>query len=422
MSNGLKSQLKIIDFPVDPKKPKKPRKSGLNKNREGSVRKVNEKVYVDFMYLGERVRESSGLKWNEDNAKFVRKQLDKIIMDIESVTFSFAKVFPESRRKDYFAEKEHRLLGRNKTPDQVTFNDHVWVWYNLRRASDGISARTLGGYKGYIEKYLIPFFGDKTFGSLNKTVFDEFISWGKCQKYRGKPVDNESVKKYFVPLKMICKDAAIKYGWGGLYDPFFGFEMPKSDKDAYEKIFPFSVEEQDRIIAELPNHWNPYFRFAFASGISQGEQVAIKPAVIDWGKGTISIQRAMTRDENGKPVEGPCKNKYRRRTIKLSPKMLSALKDQKKIYDQFKKKYFFCSETGKMFDASNVRIRVWIPTLERAGVEYREMKQTRHSFATYHLSRGKNPLHIAKVMGHRNAEMVIKVYSKYIDDAVSIDD
>jgi len=25
-------------------------------------------------------------------------------------------------------------------------------------------------------------------------------------------------------------------------------------------------------------------------------------------------------------------------------------------------------------------------------------------------------------MGHRNAEMVIKVYSKYIDDAVSIDD
>jgi integrase len=292
----------------------------------------------------------------------------------------------------------------------------------LRKASDVISVRTLGGYKGYIEKYLIPFFGDKTFGSLNKTVFDEFVSWAKCRKYRDKPVNNESVKKYFVPLKMICKDAAIKYGWGGMYDPFFGFEMPKSDKDAYEKIYPFSVEEQDRIIAELPDHWNPYFRFAFASGISQGEQIAVKPEVINWNKGTISIRRAMTRDENGKPVEGPCKNKYRRRTIKLSPKMLSALKDQKRIYAHFKGDYFFCSETGKMFDASNVRIRVWIPTLKRAGVEYREMRQTRHSFATYHLSQGKNPLHIAKVMGHRNAEMVIKVYSKYIDDAVGIDD
>jgi integrase len=102
--------------------------------------------------------------------------------------------------------------------------------------------------------------------------------------------------------------------------------------------------------------------------------------------------------------------------------MLSALKDQKKIYDQFNGDYFFCSETGKMFDASNVRIRIWIPALERAAVQYREMKQTRHSFATYHLSRMKNPLKIAKVMGHRNAEMVIKVYSKYIDDAVGLDD
>ena len=102
--------------------------------------------------------------------------------------------------------------------------------------------------------------------------------------------------------------------------------------------------------------------------------------------------------------------------------MMFALKDQKQIDDQLKGNYFFCSQTGKMFEVSNVRIRVWIPALERAGLEYREMKQTRHSFATYHLSRGKNPLQIAKVLGHRNAEMVIKVYSKYIDDAVGIDD
>ena len=57
-----------------------------------------------------------------------------------------------------------------------------------------------------------------------------------------------------------------------------------------------------------------------------------------------------------------------------------ALKDQKQIDDQLKGNYFFCSQTGKMFEVSNVRIRVWIPALERAGLEYREMKQTRHSF------------------------------------------
>ena len=44
------------------------------------------------------------------------------------------------------------------------------------------------------------------------------------------------------------------------------------------------------------------------------------------------------------------------------------------------------------------------------------MKQTRHSFATVALSCGENPLWIAKVMGHRNTDMIIKVYSRYIED------
>ena len=50
------------------------------------------------------------------------------------------------------------------------------------------------------------------------------------------------------------------------------------------------------------------------------------------------------------------------------------------------------------------------------------MKQTRHSFGTHHLSKGTNPLKIAKVMGHRDAEMILKVYGKYIDDGIAIED
>ena len=418
--NGAKAQ--VIRFPQTEKVNDKPRKTGLNTNKEGSVRKINGKVYVDFIYLGERARESSGLAWKEKNAKHVRQQLDKIIVEINSGSFRFAKVFPNSKKAAYFTEKEQLLFDLNKTPDQVLFKDYAWPWYNLLKASGRVSSRTLGGYKGYLERYLIPFFSEKSFGSFNKIVFDEFVVWAKNQKYRKKPVSNESIKKYLMLLRIICKDVAIKYGWGGTYDPFFGFINPKGEKDAYEKIFPFSVEEQNLIIAKLPDHWKPFFRFAFASGLSQGEQVALKTGDIDWKKKTIRIERAMTRDENDKPVEGPCKNKYRRRTIKLSSKMLSALKAQNNIYSNINGEYFFCSPTGSMFNSSNVRKNVWIPALKSAGVKYREMKQTRHSFATYHMSKGKNPLQIAKVMGHRNAEMVIKVYSRYIDGAVGIDD
>ena len=125
MTNSIGQQSKVILFPQLKTRSEISRKSGINCNKEGSVRNINGKVYVDFMYLGERVRESAKLKWNENNSKFVRKQLDKIIVDIDSGTFSFAEVFPESKNKDYFSEREQQLLERSKTPDQVLFKDHV---------------------------------------------------------------------------------------------------------------------------------------------------------------------------------------------------------------------------------------------------------------------------------------------------------
>jgi len=49
------------------------------------------------------------------------------------------------------------------------------------------------------------------------------------------------------------------------------------------------------------------------------------------------------------------------------------------------------------------------------------MKQTRHTFATIVLGCGENPLWIAKVMGHRDSNMIIMVYSKYVENVGSED-
>jgi integrase len=416
MANSIGPQANVIEFPQSKKRIEKSRKTGINVNKEGSVRNVNGKVYVDFIYLGERIRESSGLDWNETNAKSVREQLDKIIVEIKAGIFKFAKVFPKSKKADYFTEKELCLFGEIKTPDQVPFKAYAWDWYELLKDSGRVSQRTLWGYKSYLDRYLTKYFEKLTFAELNKSIFDKFVSWAKKQRYRKKGISNETVNKIFVPLKMICKDAAIEYGWGSTYNPFYGFKRLPED-DAYEKIFPFSLDEQCGLIANLSGHWKPYFLFAFCSGVRQGEQIAIKPGDINWSKKTLQISRAITRDEDGKIMMGKTKNKYSRRTIKLLPIMRDALKLQKKVYDQFKGEYFFCSTRGKRINTSHLRQRVWQPALKKAGLDYREMKQTRHSFATNALISGENPLWIAKVMGHRDTDMIIRVYSKYIEDA-----
>ena len=71
---------------------------------------------------------------------------------------------------------------------------------------------------------------------------------------------------------------------------------------------------------------------------------------------------------------------------------------------------------SKPSQATGNRILIWIPALKKAGLDYREMKQTRHSFATNALSCDENPLWIARVMGHRDTDMIIRVYGKYIEN------
>lgn len=404
-------ETRIIPFS---NKKKGQRKAGLNTNHKGSVRSINGKLYIDFMYLDERVRERSGLNDTSENAKHVRRQLDRIIMAIEDGTFRFAEVFPKSSKKDYFKRRESEIYGLKTSPSEVSVGDYIGIWYERLKHSGRVSERTLYGYRSYIHLYLMPFFGKMTFGDINLSSFETFIIWAKKKHYTKRPLSNETVNKVFVPLKTICKSARSEFGWMG-FDPFLGFKkLPEGD--AYEKIRPFSIEEQRLLIEVLPDHWKPYFMFAFYSGLRQGEQIGLKIDDIDWGNNIVHVRRGITKDESGKKMEGRTKNRYSRRSIKMTPVMQEALKAQQSIYDRFQGEYFFCSPEGGMILPQNLRKRAWIPALVAANLRFREMKQTRHTFATLALSCGENPLWIAKVMGHRDTNMIIRVYSKYIED------
>lgn len=397
------------------------RKSGINTNKQGSVRRINGYAYVDFYYLDERVRESSGLPWNLVNEKLVRGQLDRIMMAIENGTFNFATVFPESKKSAYFSKKESMMPGRILLPNSVLFKDYAWEWYNVLKESKRVTDRTLLGYKSHLTLYLVPFFGERSFDNINAGVLDEFVSWARRQRLKNKAISNKTINKCMVPLKMICKRAAIRFNWGRTYDPFFAYTKLGED-DHTAKLDPFDVNEQKLIISALPNHWKPYFQFAFCSGLRQGEQMALKLHDIDWTRNMIRISKAMTLDEQGRRVEGKTKNKYSRRELQLIPVMKAALLEQKSICKELGSEYLFCTTTGEQLNHANLSNRVWRPALKEAGIPYRPMIQTRHSFATTALSLGENPLWIAHIMGHRDTDMIIKVYTKYLKNAVNNND
>ncbi len=148
----------------------------------------------------------------------------------------------------------------------------------------------------------------------------------------------------------------------------------------------------------------------------------MKPEDIDWRQGLLHVRRAITLDAEGKRFEGTTKNKFSRRTIKLTLAMLEALKAQKTVHEQFGCEYFFCTANGCAIHLSNLRKKLWLPALRHASLLIREMEQTQHTFATMALSYGENPLWIARVMGHRDTEMMIKVYTRYVANSKGTED
>ncbi len=65
-------------------------------------------------------------------------------------------------------------------------------------------------------------------------------------------------------------------------------------------------------------------------------------------------------------------------------------------------------------------LRLWQRTCKLAKIRYRNPYQLRHTFASHLLSQGENPAYIAKLLGHKNTEMVIRTYGRRVEQGASL--
>jgi integrase len=59
-------------------------------------------------------------------------------------------------------------------------------------------------------------------------------------------------------------------------------------------------------------------------------------------------------------------------------------------------------------------LKIWVKQLKLAKVEYSNLYQMRHTYASMLLPNGENILWVASQLGHVGTEMVIRTYGKWI--------
>lgn len=350
-----------------------------------SVKAVNGGYVIDFTLNHERFRETIPAPHNKTAAKRIEEQEAIYKMAISLNDKAIASRFPNSKIMQKAFDN-----GCN-----YTIHDYSNIWFKQKQRN--WSHTTIRGYSQKYNSYIKPNWGHLKLTEFRPSLFHE---WASESLLSGKSI-NETRSLLNQIFKTAFYDLVIDT------NPVERIERYK--QEVYEPN-PFNERERAKILDTLASPYKEYFQFAFYTGLRTGELLGIRWQDIELDKAVAHIRVNITSG-----VEKAPKTKASIRTIELHPLALESLISIKKSNYSDSKRVFIDPRTMKEYKyADGLRKYKWKPALERAGIQYRYPYQCRHSYASMMLSQGRNPMWVAKQLGHSDWGMIRRVYGRWI--------
>lgn len=370
--------------------PKLPRGVTIRKHRNG------ETINITFTYKGVKCREPlSNLDVTPKNIKYAERTLGEIYNKIERGTFVYAEYFPRSNRL--------RIFGNAAAGKTVKmYLDEYLVICETRK----LSPSTIGGYKkcrsALSALHIFP---------ASELTPAALKTWIQSQKTTLKTIRNqlsflrsaldEAVTDGILQINPVSLVTASRY------------QSDKSEAESSYVVDPLTPTEVDALLSAAGNkQWENLFRFAIQTGLRSSELCALRWRDIDFVGRTAHVQNASVVG-----VIKSTKTKAGTRKVELTEEALAAL-DSQKLFTFMKGEMIFedPKRNKPWASADAIRKKAWVPTLRKAGIRYRNPYQTRHTFATRHISQGANLFWLAGQMGHKGPEMLFRHYGKYLTE------
>ena len=375
----------------------------------GSIRRLESKgtLFMDFRHAGQRLREYTTLADNPGNRKRLQKALDRIEAEIAIGSFDYQKTFgkplPEkSNEAEETAEASAGATLPSTKADTPLFRDCANQWFEEAevtwRRSYTITQR------GSLDKYLIPYFGEKAVGQITKAdVLGFRASLAKVTARKSaSTLSNRRINSVMKPLRQILNEAADRLEFTSAFRNIKPLKIKRSD------VMPFSLDEVQRIINTARPDYRNYFTTRFFTGMRTGEVHGLKWKYVDFERRLILVRESIVLNE-----EDELKTDGSLRDIQMNQLVFDALQKQYEASGKLSE-YVFCGRSGKPIDNQNFLNRVWAPLLRHLGLEHRRAYQMRHTAATLWLASGEAPEWIARQLGHTSTEMLFRVYSRYV--------
>ena len=301
--------------------------------------------------------------------KSAEKQLYKIRTEIDEGYFNPASWFPNS-------------------PLTVRLYTKNWL-----DACD-VTRKTLRDYNGYCKNYIIPFFGDK---DIRTVRFSDIV---KFKKYVSEKRSNKTAYNVLSAFRTM-----MRFAWKSEDIPKL-VPFPSLSMDLPTTIDYLTIEQQEKVLIEIPEIDRPIFQFMMDNGTRIGEARALMKDRIK--EDHILID--MTFSDNDLK---PCSKNKRGGIIGLTKYTAEVLDS---IPENFSK-FVFTRSDNKPYTNKNLNL-IWRTACKKVGIKIKLYNAVRHSLGCQLLDEGVEMDIVRQQLRHTNTNMTQR-YAKRTNKRVT---
>ncbi len=294
---------------------------------------------------------------------------------------------------------------------RMTLGEWLDIWL-VECAEPTVRPTTIKGYRGYVEKNIKPYLGNK---QICKVTTAEIQSlYRKLQKegaVDGGPLAGTTVRRIHNVLHQALDVAVNRHLI--VKNPSNDVTLPK--KVATAKTI-LNDEQLERFMEAIKadEHWHDFFYLEITTGLRRGELCGLMWSDFNEQKGTLSIRRTLHAKTGGGYYVGDTKTGTGRRVIKLPPSTVELLTARKKkSISQWIFHNPIRPEDPVMPNSGYHRMK---KIMKDAGLPNMRFHDLRHTFATHALTSGVDAKTLSGILGHTKTSFTLDTYTHVTGD------
>ena len=311
--------------------------------------------------------------------------------------------------------------GLKPVDKRLTTGAYLTSWLD-DHAAPKVRATTLASYRHMVDGYLIPAIGRIPLAELEPEHVQRMLAGLAAKGKRG--TLSATTVRYAYSVLRIALGRALKLGKvhrnvATLIDP-----PAKSRKD----LQPLSADQVRALMASLQpgvdeagnvvraHRLGTLFLTAVATGLRQGELLALRWSDVDLDAGALVVRHTLQR---GTRELAEPKTDRARRAVPLPRAVADALRQHRqqqrleRVATGRRWKdadHVFASAVGTPLEPRNV-LRAFHAALVAAGMPHQPFHHLRHAYATLQIEAGEELANVSKLLGHADLSTTADLYA-----------